>query len=216
MELMILYDNTAPCGLSAAHGFACLIDGRILFDTGGKLDILMGNMRRLGVNVKKIDTVIISHDHWDHRGGIEVVREMNRARVFVPASSSDKFRKSLDGYTGVDVIPVKEPMMIEENIWSTGEMGDKIREQSVIINSSDGLSVITGCAHPGLPRIINRSSNFGKVRKVVGGFHDFDRLETLDNMILVVPCHCTRLKEEIIRRYPSRARRCRVGLVLEV
>lgn len=216
MKVMVLYDNTARYGLSAAHGFACVIDGRVLFDTGGRPNILRNNMRKLGVSLEKIDTVIISHDHWDHRGGIEVVGEMNQPRVFVPASSFAKFKENLDRYPGIDVVPVREPMEIKEDIWSTGEMGDKIREQSVIINSSGDLSLITGCAHPGLIEIVDRSSNLGKVRRIIGGLHDFERVEILDNMDLVVPCHCTKRKEEIIRRYPSKARRCYVGLVLEI
>ena len=70
-------------------------------------------------------------------------------------------------------VAVKKPQKICKNVWSTGEMGDSIKEQSMVIGSSEGLIVITGCAHPGIVKIVKSVKNYFKedIYMVLGGFH---------------------------------------------
>jgi len=73
-------------------GFSCLVesdDQKILFDTGAKAEVLAGNMKKLGIDLFQIDAVFISHDHWDHTGGLAAVLEKNQVPVFVPESFAD-------------------------------------------------------------------------------------------------------------------------------
>ena len=53
-----------------------------------------------------------------------------------------------------------------------GELGEKIKEQSLVINAKKGNIILTGCAHPGLNNIMEKSREFGEVYAVIGGFHD--------------------------------------------
>jgi len=59
---------------------------KILFDTGAKAEILAGNMEKLGLEPLQIDSVFISHDHWDHTGGLPAVQGKNQVRIYVPES----------------------------------------------------------------------------------------------------------------------------------
>lgn len=56
---------------------------------------------------------------------------------------------------------------------STGPLTGPPEEQSLIINTEKGLVIITGCAHPGIVRIIEKAKELtGKeVYLVMGGFH---------------------------------------------
>jgi len=51
---------------------------------------------------------------------------------------------------------------------------------------------------------------------VVGGFHDFNMLDILKSMDLIVPCHCTRRKREILRLYPDSSVECSAGCRIEL
>ena len=102
-----------------------------------------------------------------------------------------------------EVIEVTRGIKISEDIYSTGEMGRSIREQSLIIDTAQGLVVVTGCAHPGIVEIVDQAHGmFAKpVNLVLGGFHlgsknkneigtilqDFRRIGVQQ----VAPSHCT-------------------------
>ena len=72
IKIQILMENkTYRDGLVAEHGLSLLIeagDRRILFDAGAS-PLLMHNMKLLNVDPATIDTVVISHGHFDHTGG---------------------------------------------------------------------------------------------------------------------------------------------------
>lgn len=86
---------------------------------------------------------------------------------------------------------------------STGELGTWIKEQSLIVDSDKGSIIITGCAHPGIVKIIQKAKEMGKkeIIFVMGGFHLGGESEnTINNIITdfkklgvkkVGPCHCT-------------------------
>src|SRR3989339_2068614 len=73
-EIKIIYNNTSiQKGMKPAWGFSALIkynDKNILFDTGGKPDLLLGNMKALNISPEAITDIFISHGHWDHTGGL--------------------------------------------------------------------------------------------------------------------------------------------------
>jgi 7,8-dihydropterin-6-yl-methyl-4-(beta-D-ribofuranosyl)aminobenzene 5'-phosphate synthase len=92
MKLTIIYDNTVfKSGLQSDWGFSCLVEvencPKILFDMGTDGDILLSNMRKLNIDPLSIKEVFISHDHFDHTGGLSAFLEVNsNVKVYVPVS----------------------------------------------------------------------------------------------------------------------------------
>jgi 7,8-dihydropterin-6-yl-methyl-4-(beta-D-ribofuranosyl)aminobenzene 5'-phosphate synthase len=188
-RLTVLYDNTAARdGVRADWGFACLIEGpekTILFDTGTKADVLLGNMKILGLDLAKVDAVVISHLHGDHVGGLLPVLEKRPGlTVYAPAAISEVTEfafaesriPSLARLTraGAKVVPVDKPLEICPGFRLTGQIvgANKIAEIALLLETKAGGILITGCAHPGILRMIRGAAALGRpFQAVVGGFH---------------------------------------------
>jgi len=177
IEITILYNNVphAP-DCRCQWGFACLVRGTeetILFDTGGDGRVLLANMQRLGVDPGEIDCVVLSHSHGDHTGGVrELLPHLKSIRWYIPADFEAHLRRNLER-AGHTVIAVTEQVEICPDVYSTGELGSGIKEQSLVVETEAGLVVITGCAHPGIVHITAtaRKQREQKVHLILGGFH---------------------------------------------
>ena len=89
-RVTILYDAFgARQDLQRDWGFAALVETggkRILFDTGNNADIFARNATALGVDLRTIDLVVISHRHGDHTAGLSYVLSVNPdVTVYAPA-----------------------------------------------------------------------------------------------------------------------------------
>jgi 7,8-dihydropterin-6-yl-methyl-4-(beta-D-ribofuranosyl)aminobenzene 5'-phosphate synthase len=80
---------TVP-GMVAEHGFSALVSVRrgerthtLLFDTGVSPGGMADNMERLALDATAIETVVLSHGHFDHAGGFEGLARL-RGRAGVP------------------------------------------------------------------------------------------------------------------------------------
>jgi 7,8-dihydropterin-6-yl-methyl-4-(beta-D-ribofuranosyl)aminobenzene 5'-phosphate synthase len=178
LHLTVLYDNnTFRKGLRTGWGFSCLVEGvgkTILFDTGGDGVVLLANMKELGIDPGKIEMAVLSHVHGDHIGGLERFLAMNHTvTVCLPQSFPAKLKDNLKS-SGIEIREIHGSTMICENVYSTGELGTTIKEQSLIVQTERGIIVVTGCAHPGIVEIINEAKNLihdDKVLLTIGGFH---------------------------------------------
>lgn len=232
MNLKILFDNNSfREGLETSWGFSCLIeekDKNILFDTGSNPFLLLRNIKRLKVNLKKIDIVFLSHMHWDHIGGLYAIIENNPdVCVFLLESFSKKFKENIKKF-GIKIIEIKDSLEICKNVFSTGELGTSIKEQSLIIKTEKGLLIITGCAHPGVLKIIKQVKTIfrDEIFLLSGGFH----LENQSNIKKIIanikksgvryiaPCHCTGNLATILfeKEYGSNYIKTGAGKVIEL
>ncbi len=205
--ITVIYDNYSyQKNLQTDWGFSCLVKTStitLLFDTGGNGSILMENMQKLNIDPQEIDVVFLSHFHRDHSGGIYKFLETNPAiTVYLPQSFPKEFKINLADH-GAKVVDVSKSMKIAENIFSSGEMGSEIIEQSLIILTPKGQIVITGCAHPGIVQIVQRAKELfaEPILLVMGGFHLIRANEaSLTSTVsilkslgvrFVAPCHCS-------------------------
>jgi len=95
-NVTILYDAFGESkGLTKDWGFSALVEHngkRILFDTGNNAAIFEHNVKALGVDLTKLDFVVISHRHADHTTGLRYVLSVNpNVTVYVPADLSNGF-----------------------------------------------------------------------------------------------------------------------------
>jgi len=204
----ILYDNNRfDPHLKAAWGFSCLVRGlekTILFDTGGDGAMLISNMRLLGIEPYQIDIVVLSHIHGDHTGGLGEFLEKNpHVSVYLLDSFPANFKKAVLAM-GANVEEVFDAREIFSGAYTTGELGDGIREQALALKTVNGLVVITGCAHPGIVGMVRKAKEVSTedwVYLVVGGFHlggePPSRIESIVEELRMLsvqrvsPCHCS-------------------------
>ena len=88
-RLTVLYDAFGrDPALQKDWGYAALIEvagRRILFDTGNNADVLANNTRARGVDLSKVDFVVMSHRHGDHMGGMAHLLSVNpRVLIYAP------------------------------------------------------------------------------------------------------------------------------------
>jgi len=207
VDITIVYDNNPwGEGLETDWGFACVVsldDHTMLFDTGGNGRILLSNMRALDIDPAQIDVVVLSHVHGDHVGGLEAfLTENSHVTVWMPASFPANLKRGAERL-GASVREVTGPVEILPGAWSTGELSGPPPEQSLLLQTRWGAVVVTGCAHPGVVKIVERAKQVlpGEVALVLGGYHlgaaspaqvegIARRLQELD-VRRVAPCHCT-------------------------
>ncbi len=204
--ITVVYDNIPyDPRLETAWGFACLVETgekTILFDTGGDGERLLRNMEMVGADPERIEVVVLSHIHGDHTGGLEsLLRTGARPTVYLPRSFPTDFKSRVRAQA--DVVEVGQATKIADGVYTTGEMGSGIIEQALVLKTSRGLVVVTGCAHPGISEMVAHAAEIGgdQVCLVLGGFHlggasesrikeivaEFQRL----GVEKVAPSHCT-------------------------
>lgn len=198
MKITIVYDNEASPPLISDWGFSVLIETdetTLLFDTGAKSEILFYNMNELGIDPKNIASVVLSHNHWDHTGGLRSLLEIKPDLTIYKPTFSNK------------------PKGMYPNIMSTGALRSwsGIQEQALLCKTTNGLVVVTGCSHPGLENILDIAKKYGRIYAIIGGFHGFNKYDELLEIPIIVPCHCTSNKREIRTIFSDTYKECRVG-----
>ena len=180
-RITIVFDNDAAGpGLKYGWGFAAVVErggARQLFDTGPDPKALTHNLGRLGFDPATFDSVVISHDHWDHTGGLAgILRARPGIEVHIPASGLADLGRRIERLGGrpighgpaLEADPETPLAEIAPGVLTTGEMAASPLEHSLVLPGPDGPAVLTGCCHQG---IVRRLRELGVVR--------------------VVPTHCT-------------------------
>jgi 7,8-dihydropterin-6-yl-methyl-4-(beta-D-ribofuranosyl)aminobenzene 5'-phosphate synthase len=134
-------------GLKRAWGFTPLIkyDGKtILFNTGGKEEILKHNFQVLGIEPKDLDAVVISHEHWE----MYLLREKN------PAWEANL--RSVSRFVQFT------PSIYFQNLRSGRRRGGPhgIDEVHIILKTDRGLVIFQGCGHPQILHIVKKSKSY--------------------------------------------------------
>jgi 7,8-dihydropterin-6-yl-methyl-4-(beta-D-ribofuranosyl)aminobenzene 5'-phosphate synthase len=207
LRFHVVFNNVPhKAGLQTGWGFSCLIEGldkTVLFDTGGDGNILLSNMQRLGLDAEAVDAVVLSHIHGDHTGGLGAFLARNPdVTVFMPQSFPASFQQEVKRL-GAAIETVSGPQLLLHSVYSTGEMGWAIKEQALIVDTPQGLIVMTGCAHPNVADMAERAKEYlhKNIYLLMGGFHLGGRSDAEIRAIIkrlkalgvkrVAPSHCT-------------------------
>ena len=101
-RITIVYDAFGKSlSLKKDWGFSAFIEfngKRILFDTGNNADTFAQNLKALGVDLKKLDFVVISHRHGDHTSGLSYLSDVNPSvKIYAPKEGFGVFGAALPG-----------------------------------------------------------------------------------------------------------------------
>lgn len=184
LKITVLSENVAGKWCRAEHGLSFLVeaDRKILFDTGTS-DLLGYNAQVLGINFSEIDTIVLSHGHDDHSGGLMQFR--GQKLICHPDVFIERFRKSNASPLGIkwdetrirtkfDVLTSRTPVKLSEQMFFLGEIprvtdfeskftafkkadgsDDFVADDSgMAVLTSKGLVVISGCAHSGICNMV--------------------------------------------------------------
>ena len=129
------------------HGLAFWIEtdqGCALFDTGQSGVVLSHNMEALGLRLQDVNVLTLSHAHYDHTGGLDVVLSQNPGLPIYANADFLRPRYSLRGgeYKSIGLsIPLAEltqqadlhlsdsPIEVLPGLWTTGEISERPEQE---------------------------------------------------------------------------------------
>jgi len=188
MRIVVLMEDT--CGdpvCEYEHGLSVYVETgthKILMDTGAS-DKTLTNALRLGIDLSQVDTVVLSHGHYDHSGGLNAFRKLNRkAPVYAQKSAFGDYYHG-ERYIGVDKEIMELPGIemleggkeIDEELsvftditgrkyWPQSNIGlseriggqklqDEFRHEQCLVIRGEKSLLLSGCAHNGILNILD-------------------------------------------------------------
>ena len=204
MKLSVLTENVAGGNFTAEHGLSYLIEcdnNKILLDTGHS-DVFLKNAELLDINLDEVETIVLSHGHWDHGNGLKYLK--NKKLICHPNSFIKRYRKGGTENIGLDLthnelenkfdlIKSKKPYLISDKIIFLGEIPrlnsfeakattfvDENQNDDFVIDDSalaiiveNELVVVSGCSHSGICNIVEYAKSVSGITKVKAVFGGF-------------------------------------------
>ena len=152
MKITILADNTVNArNARGEHGLAFGIDtgeNYLLFDTGQGF-VLAANAQAFDVGLDAVDTIVLSHGHYDHTGGLSDVLRMTAGPVAVyahPDALLPKYQRAEGGVRNIGMpvqcrddmlggrcrfTPSRQSMEVAPGIRTTGEIPRRHPEEAI-------------------------------------------------------------------------------------
>jgi 7,8-dihydropterin-6-yl-methyl-4-(beta-D-ribofuranosyl)aminobenzene 5'-phosphate synthase len=205
-------------------GLSFLVDNNLVFDTFCSAELLEKGFRDNTINPKSIEYIVISHEHWDHIGGLWWLLEQTKGvGVYGCSHFSNAFKRKVDEYGG-SFISINDFTCIKKDIFVTGEIegtykGKPLYELSLVVKQEDTAAVVTGCSHPGILRILDTIKNVftEEIILLTGGLHLMNTtgealaeitaaLQSRYHLELIAPFHCT--GSEAVNQLKSRMHQC--------
>lgn len=160
---VLVHNYARGPGLYGEHGLSLLIqppggEAPVLYDTGQSGEVLLHNAERLRIDLNTVETIVLSHGHFDHTGGLPTLleRDKNRTVIAHPEVFEEKLKGKKESTfigspvgvaelrsSGWSVESSREPVELLPNLWTTGEVPRKhdFEEEAVAgfyVRSSEG------------------------------------------------------------------------------
>ena len=191
LEILPIIDMKSDYqGMKVESGVSYLVktdEVTILFDVGLNTEEkhpspLLENMEQLGVSLKDIDAIVISHNHGDHVGGDKwaknktfslsgIQMDLDQTKVYTPVAMK---------YPGFEPYYSKNPTQIGKGVTTIGVISNQLffsgrtPEQALAVNvENKGIVLIIGCGHQKMPKLLHRTKALftEPLYGLVGGLH---------------------------------------------
>lgn len=152
MRIINLVENTeGASGCGVEHGLCFYIETekhKLLMDTG-QTGLLLENAEKLGIDLTQVDTVVLSHGHYDHGGGILPFAKINpTAKIYVPeAAFGEYYSMNKDGephYIGLAKEIQELPQVVKVSAEAKPEAKLEADAADGIFRIDDELSLFSG------------------------------------------------------------------------
>ena len=152
MRIINLVENTeGASGCGVEHGLCFYIETekhKLLMDTGAS-DLLLKNAEKLGIDLTQVDTVVLSHGHYDHGGGILPFAKINpAAKIYVPGEAfGEYYSVNKDGeprYIGLAKEIRELPQLVKVSFEGGPETGANTGAADGIFRIDDELLLFSG------------------------------------------------------------------------
>jgi 7,8-dihydropterin-6-yl-methyl-4-(beta-D-ribofuranosyl)aminobenzene 5'-phosphate synthase len=187
-----LKTKRGPLGSPSAVGLSVYVEAlkddktlRILFDTSSSWKLLYNNSKLLGIDLRNLDAVIISHWHIDHTGGLPALMKYNPdVIIYAPPEGTKLSPLDMFVHFRLPRRPriVNEPMEIFEEVFIIGPLRSyfplppfPVREQALAIKLEESkVALLVGCSHPKVYRFVEKAleiTGSKRIALLIGGFH---------------------------------------------
>ena len=172
MRIVTLVENS--CGNEnciAEHGLSIYAETekhKLLLDIG-QTDAVVKNAKILGIDLSAVDTVIISHGHYDHSGGILPFSKLNHtAQIIMQRLAAEPHYNGEYPQGNRKLFCLKDGIKTED---------DFAHEQCLVITQNGKRWLLSGCAHNGILNILDRYKELfdSYPDYVITGFHMMKR-----------------------------------------
>lgn len=204
MKVITLLENKSNTNLEPKHGLCLYIETqkhKILFDLGPD-DTFIKNAKLKGIDLSKVDTVIISHGHVDHGGGLKAFLKINKtATIYMQKTAlnrhyvkvmflkwpvgidnkliANKQIKTIEGNYAIDdelylftTTGNKLPSPMNSNLLKEDKKPDDFVHEHNLIIKENKNLLIMGCSHKGVINILESCPT--QIDICIGGFHISD------------------------------------------
>ena len=166
MRIINLVENElGESGCEAAHGLSFYVETenhKLLFDSSPS-ELVIRNAQKLGVDLTTIDTVILSHSHYDHSGGILPFVELNpQAKIYMQHNAGGEYY-AFDGeekgyrYIGIDkkILSLPSTNKRLRELCDGQYIQDEFHhEQNLLLTAGGKKILFCGCAHNGILNVM--------------------------------------------------------------
>jgi len=196
LKISFLVDNNPGPGCPGEHGLSIFIeaDTRILFDSG-QSRLFLENAAQLGIDLNSVDSMVLSHGHYDHGNGFEIFS--GKRLVCHPDCFTRRYHDKKSTYIGLgydlpfaeknfDLVLSAEPLKLSESVLFLGaiprlnsfeskqtafikedETEDFVGDDSaLVIDTPAGLVIIVGCGHSGICNIVEYAKSLTGKSKI--------------------------------------------------
>ena len=225
MRIVTLVENTSLTNLKPIHGLSFYIETKlhkILFDLGPD-NTLLENAIIKNIDLSQVDTVIISHGHNDHGGGLKNFFKINsKAKVYVQEKAFEDYysmKLLTNKYIGLDkelkthanvvllngdytiddelslfVTKTEDKFKSEANATLLSNTGnDDFKHEQNLFINENGKVLIMGCGHSGVINILENAPEIPEY--CLGGFHIYSPSKGKTVSKMQLDCLCNELEK---------------------